>query len=312
MTTLPNFFIVGAGKAGTTSLYHYLRQHPEIYMSPVKEPCYFADEIRPKNIARPFLENLRRESRRLPKILDTIEPVKPFAWIAQDWNDYLRLFRDARDQPAIGEATASYLWSATAAANIRRAIPHAKIIIILRDPADRAFSQYLHQLAAGYTRETFRRHVDRCLRDPHRELSIYYPFLEAGLYSAQVKRFLDLFPPNQVRIYWFEDAWRDPQLLLDDLFAFLGVRARVPIDTSRKHLERRTPRFPRAHGHLKKLWTPLRAAIPASLESRLRRAAFAPAPSLDPADRQFLIDYYGEDIRRLSQLLTRDLTLWLT
>jgi len=310
LITIPNFFLVGAGKAGTTSLYHYLRQHPAIYMSPVKEPCYFADEIRAKNIGRAFLENLERQTRRHPELLGA-GPIKPLAWIAQDWEDYLRLFRDARGQPAIGEATASYLWSSTAAANIRRAIPHAKIIMMLRDPAERALSQYLHQLAAGYTRETFRRHLDRCLRDPHRELSIYYPFLEAGLYAAQVKRFLDLFPPQQVRIYWFEEAWRDPKLLLENLFTFLGVDPGLPIDTSRKYLERGAPRFPRAHHYLKRLAAPLRAAIPASLHSRLRRAAFAPAPSLTPADRQFLIDYYREDIHRLSQLLSRDLTPWL-
>jgi Sulfotransferase family len=309
VTTLPNFFVVGAGKSGTTSLYHYLRQHPQIYMSPVKEPCYFADEIRGKNIAAPFLKNLNRQSRQLPN-------AKPLGWIAQEWEDYAALFRDASGHAAIGEATAAYLWSATAAANIRRTIPAAKIIMILRDPAERAFSHYLHQLSTGYTRRSFRAHLHRCLRDDHRELSIYYPFLEAGLYAGQVQRFLDLFPRDRVRIYWYEEAWRDARKFLEDLFTFLQVDPAFAVDTSRKTLERRAPRFHRAHYYLKKfnLWTPMRAAVPASLQTRLRRAAFTAGNSIaiDPADRQFLINYYRPDIERLSTLLDRDLNSWLT
>lgn len=284
-------------------------------MSPVKEPCYFADEIRAHNIDAAFLRNLERQTRLLPKILRDRAPVKPLGWIAQDWDDYLRLFRGVRAETAIGEATAAYLWSETAAANIHRAIPHARIVILLRDPAERAFSHYLHQRAAGYTLEPFRRHIERCLRDPHRRLSIYYPFLEAGLYSAQVKRFLDLFPRERVRIYWYEEAWRDPARLLADLFAFLGVDPSVQIDTAIRMLERRAPRFERAHYYLKKLnlWAPLRAAMPARLLPALRRAAFTTGKSLTihPDERRLLIDYYGQDIQRLSALLGRDLASWL-
>ena len=88
----PNFFIVGAGKAGTTSLYAYLRQHPQVYLSPVKEPCYFASEIRAEalssSLSAPSGVCSARASRRL---LDDGEPVKPFGWIAGEWDDYLRL-----------------------------------------------------------------------------------------------------------------------------------------------------------------------------------------------------------------------------
>jgi len=311
----PNFFIIGAGKTGTTSLHGYLNQHPEIYMSPVKEPCYFAPEIRTGNFSPGFRGHVQRQTRKLKNILNDGEPVQPLGWIAQDWDNYLRLFRNVRAEKAIGEASAAYLWSAAAAANIHAQIPEARIVMILRDPAERAFSQYLHQVSVGLTRASFREHIERALRDPHQHLSIYYPFLEAGLYAAQVKRFLDLFPRDQVRIYWYEEAWSNPSDLLRDLFQFLEVDPEFQADTTRKSLERRRPRFARAHYYLKKfnIWRPLRAMVPESLRPGLRSAAFrsGSAIKIDPADRQFLIDYYRADVEHLSSMLNRDLSNWL-
>ena len=132
---LPNFFVVGAGKAGTTSLYSYLQQHPEIYLSPVKEPCYFASELRAEYMSRDFALHVKRQTRELPRYLDDNLPVKPFGWVVSDWDDYLRLFQKVANETAIGEATASYLWSETSAANIQARIRDARIVMILRDPA---------------------------------------------------------------------------------------------------------------------------------------------------------------------------------
>jgi hypothetical protein len=312
---LPNFFIVGTGKAGTTSLHRYLRQHPQIYMSPVKEPSYFASEIRGDTLGKAFQRHVRRRSLDLSKELNDGKPVKPFGRLVSDWDDYLRLFQQADAETAIGEASANYLWSETAAANIHACIPDARIVMILRDPSERAFSQYLHQLAAGLTKDTFRRHVEECARGGRREMGIYYPFLEIGLYYRQVQRYLELFPRDQIRIYWFEEDWRDPAHLLKDLFKFLEVDAGFQPDTSRKHLERRAPRWPALNYFLKesKLWYPLRARVPPGLRLGIRRLAFLPGRSLklDPKDRQYLVDYYSEDVRKLAALLGRDLSAWL-
>jgi Sulfotransferase family len=98
---LPNFFVVGAGKAGTTSLYHYLRQHPQIYMSPIKEPCYFAAELRAENLSPDFARHIRRQTRALPGLLGASKPVKPLGWLVSDWDDYLRLFENVQDEKAI-------------------------------------------------------------------------------------------------------------------------------------------------------------------------------------------------------------------
>jgi hypothetical protein len=187
--------------------------------------------------------------------------------------------------------------------------------MILRDPAEPAFSQYLHQLSVGLMRSSFREHLEKCLRNDRKRLSIFHPFLEVGLYSAQVKRYLDLFPRERIRIYWYEDAWRDMPAMLADLFEFLAVDSGFRSDTSRKSLERRRPRWLSAHHFLKKfrLWYPLRALVPDALIPRLRAAAFRQGKSLkmDRPDREFLIGYYREDILKLSAMLDRDLSAWL-
>jgi len=312
---VPNFFIVGTGKAGTTSLHRYLQQHPQIYMSPVKEPSYFADEIRPAALGKAFERHVRRRSLDLPAELGDGKPVKPLGRLVSDWDEYLRLFQHANGARAIGEASAGYLWSETAAANIQARIPDARIVMILRDPAERAFSQYLHQLATGLTKSTFREHIEECLRGGQRELGIYYPFLEVGLYYEQVNRFLALFPRERIRIYWFEEDWRQPARLMGDLFAFLEVDAGFQPDLSRRHLARRAPRWAWLNYVLKEsqLWYPLRAVVPPIWRSAVARLVFRPGRGLklDPVDRRFLVDYYSGDIRKLAGLLDRDLSAWL-
>jgi hypothetical protein len=284
-------------------------------MSPVKEPCYFAAEIRAGEISAAMQSPLRRQSQGLSKYLDDGKPVKPLGWLVSDWEDYLRLFQNVQQEKVIGEASAAYLWSETAAGNIHTVFPEAKIVMILRDPADRAFSQYLHQLAAGLTRFTFREHIEVCLRGAGRKLGVSYPLLEVGLYYQQVKRYLGLFPQGNIRIYWYEEAWRQPSLLLTNLFQFLSVDPAFHPDTSRKELERRAPRLVTPHYFLKKLgvWYPLKACIPHWLRPRLGRLAFRNASSLtlDPMDRRHLIEYYRDDIQKLAALLNRDLSAWL-
>jgi hypothetical protein len=310
---LPNFFIVGAGKAGTTSLYHYLGQHPQIFMSPIKEPSYFASEIRAGDLSETFRRHVKKQSRHLRRILADPRRAKPMGWLVEDWDDYVALFANARDEIAIGEATPSYLWSETSARNIHARLPEARIVMLLRDPAERAFSQYMHQLAEGLTRYSFREQIERAMRPANGEpkLGILHPFLEVGLYHEQVRRYLALFPREQIRIYWYEEAWRDVQCLLADLFGFLRVDAGYVADTSRKSLERRAPRAAALHYFLRKY--EVRELVPQSVRLRLRGLVFREGASaaMDPRDRDFLIGYYREDVRKLASLMDRDLSAWL-
>lgn len=311
----PDFFIVGAGKAGTTSLHHYLSQHPQIYMSPVKEPCYFAEEVRPANLSASIQRHVRQQSKSLSTLLDDGRPVNSMGWLACDWDEYLRLFRNARTERAVGESSAVYLWSPTAAKSIRAYRKDARIVMILRDPAERAFSQYLHQVSVGLTQASFPEHLQTCLAPGRRELGIHHPFLEIGLYTQQVRRYLDCFPRGQIRIYWYEEAWQQPDRLLADVCTFLGVDAAMKPDTSRRMLARRAPRSKAIHYLLKRtgLWQGLRAFAPNNLQPALRRLAFrSSAIAMAPSERRLLVGYYTDDIRSLSALLDRDLSPWLS
>jgi hypothetical protein len=309
---LPNFFIVGAPKAGTTSLYHSLDQHPQIFMSPIKEPCYFASEVRPQNFSEEHAHWAHREALSLQKYFS--EPVleRRFGGMVTEWEDYLKLFQNAAEAKAIGEASVCYLWSRTAAANIACRIPDARIIMILRDPAERAFSQYLHTVTNGLVHRSFREQIERGLRRSDEKFGILHPFLECGLYYQQIKRYLDLFPSENVRIYLYEE--QREQITLE-ILRFLNVDSSLIPDTSQRRLEARVPRAIAAGYFLKKygVWQRARDLSPGALRPILRTLVFKkrPAVMMDPEDRRYLVDYYREDIGKVSSLLDRDLSAWL-
>jgi len=313
---LPNFFIVGTGKAGTTSLYHYLAQHPQIYMSPVKEPCYFASEIHAGNLTETHLRHIRRMSRQFRDRFPDGQRVRPMSWLIKEWDDYVRLFQTVEGQIAVGEASVAYLWSESAATNIASVIPEAKIVMILRDPANRAFSQYVHQLSMGLTRSSFRQHIEKCMKNTDRKISALYPLLEVGLYSHQVQRYLDRFPRHRVRIYWYEEAWKRPREFLQNLFEFLGVEKTFSPDFSRRSLEGRAPRFAAVNYAAKRfeVMHRVRELVPFGVRPIVRKLLFrrSGALKMDAEDRRYLVDYYREDIVRLASMLNRDLSDWLS
>lgn len=312
---LPNFFLAGAPKAGTTSLYHYLEQHPQIYMCPIKEPFYFASEFRPENCAASLRPALERSQRALRKYLDGPMREHRFGGMVTEWDDYVRLFQHAHGETAIGEASPGYLWSETAARNIHARVPNAKILLMLRDPADRAFSQYLHQVAVGGLRLSFGQHIQACRQNRSRQFSLQYPMLEFGLYHAQVTRFLEFFPRQNIGIYLYEDFRANQAAMLANIFRFLSVDDTFIPDTSQRHLELSVPRLTTVSHALHKLgvWQAIKRIMPVTLLPAARRLVFKPRGELvmDPEDRRNLIDFYAADIRKLELLLDRDLSAWL-
>ena len=135
---VPNFFIAGAAKSGTTAVARYLEKHPQVYMSPIKEPSYFARDIIPG--LQP--SNWQRNQRGLEKYLNGSMEERRGGCVLE-WDSYLKLFRNATKEIAIGEASTAYLISPNAPLEIRSEIPHARIIIMLRNHVERAFSTYL-------------------------------------------------------------------------------------------------------------------------------------------------------------------------
>jgi len=313
-TVLPNFFIVGAPKAGTTSLYHYLDQHPEIYMSPIKETNYFASEVRPQILGGNLQEQIRRDEIALQDYLRGTMLEKRFGALVTDCADYLKLFCNVNGEKAIGEASVTYLWSVTAAANIRARIPDARIIMILRNPVETAFSLYLENLGNERIHNSFHEqiHADAPWRGQFEPM---HPFLEFGIYYEQVKRFLEGFPREKVCILLYEGYRTNQKQSMIDIFRFLGVNPAFEPNTLVRHMRPQIPRsftirrLLRRYGISQRLkeWSP-NVLVPhlRTLASRRRRSL-----TMNQEDRQFLVDYYREDIQKLSDLLDRDLSAWI-
>lgn len=313
MLKLPNFFLAGVPKAGTTSLWHYLAQHPQIYMSPLKEPNFFSAEIREENFASELRRSVARQNRGLRQFLSGPMRKRRLGGIVADWKDYLRLYANAAEEPAVGEASVCYFWSPAAPARIAERIPDARILVMLRNPIDRAFSQYLHGLANGAIRWSLREHIQRNLRHTSGQFCVHYPFLEFGLYAEQFSRYRERFGRN-IWIGFYEDFKKHSIDVIQNIFRFLGVEPDFVPNTSRQHLEAQVPRVA-GIGWLKRsgIWRLTSRATPASLRPFIRRRLIrAPGTTcIDPADRHYLLDFYRDDIRRLASLLGRDLDAWL-
>ncbi len=296
---MPNFLIIGAARSGTTSLHRYLSSHPEIYMSAVKEPNFFAQE----NGRFDYADSAPGQKIRIR--LSVLDPKK-----------YEALFRHVTHEKAIGEASPSYLGSPGAAARIRKAIPSVRLIAILRHPAERAYANYMGRLRDG--RESNLDPYDALGgalrgRGPGWRSEVY---IGMGLYHERLRPFFERFDGERIRICLFDDLVRDPQSVLSELFSFLGVDPGFEPDTSIAH----NPSGMIANPALRMVWTkskPLGARLGRWLPEPIHAAAWSlvrrnlSRPPFPPDLRAALIERYRPDILELEKLLDRDLSDWL-
>ena len=210
--TLPNFVVIGAAKAGTTALYWYLAEHPEVFMSPVKETNYFA-------------YGLDAEGRLLYGDPDVHRfPVKSLS-------EYEKLFAGADDAVAVGEASPIYLECPQAADRIRELLPESRLICGLRHPIDRAYSDY-----QMYLRRRGRR------LEPARDLTATSAWarpdsrwMRIGRYHEQLKRYFDAFPRDRLHVFLFDDLKRSPLPTVQNVYGFLGVDPAFTPDFNAPH-----------------------------------------------------------------------------
>lgn len=307
---LPNFIVAGVPKAGTTSLHSYLAQHPQVYMSPLKEPMYFgARDILSGPFREQFLAYAGRVPAHLREFLDDVEHRRGERY-ALHWETYTRLFEGVRDETAIGEASIDYVWLPSAAMAIREQFPDVRLIFVLRDPADKLGSSF---------HVARRRRPDLVFQEwfaaATRPGSPSWPLADSARYATHLARFLALFPRDQMRIYLYDQYRADPRGMVRDIFAFLGVDPEYPIDMTERHNEGVLPRAPRVHRLRRRLlgdWAPTRP-LPARVRRFLQRLYYRPradAP-MAAADRRVVIDYYRDEIRRTEAILGQDLSNWL-
>jgi hypothetical protein len=261
--TMPNFLILGAAKAGTTALYHYIKQHPQICMSRTKETNFFALMDEPLDFRGPGDQ----------------EYIGRFS--VTTLNGYQEQFRNASSAPAIGEASPLYLYSPKAPGCIRRFVPDAKLIAILRNPIDRAYSAFLHLVRDGREPvtdfgEALRREEER-IGDRWEHI---WHYTRMGLYHEQLTRYFQAFDRSQIKVYLYYDFRTDPIGVLRDVFRFLGVDEGFVPDTSARHNVTSLP-----------------------LDRR---------PPLPPEVRMELHEVFRDDTLKLQHLIGRDLSRWLS
>ncbi len=268
----PNFFIVGAVRAGTTSLYEYLRRTEGVYLSPVKEPRFFSSVEEPPAYAPP-----RIRSR----------------------TEYLKLFAKARGEIAVGEASPQYLCDPETPAAIHALTPRARIVMLLRDPVERAFSHYLLHRRMGVLDAPPERALTRDL------------YLRNGLYSAAIERYRALFGTHGVKILIFDDFVRDTTAAVQEVLDFLGVAA-VAEPTRKAYNAYGEPRGPLRRALYRTV--PLKHIARKLLSDRLRRGARenlllgrSEKPPLPRDSRAFLESFYRDDVLKVERLLGRSL-----
>ena len=308
--TGPNVFIVGAPRSGTTSLHSLLAQHPEAFMSPVKEPHYFAADIN-----RRYEQHVGRT---IPSLYRSLE-------------DYLELFAGAGEARVRGESSVYYLYSDAAADGIAAFAPEARIVIMLREPV--SFLHSLHGRLRSMGDETcadFERALE--LEEPRARgeslpRSVRFPELlgysRYARFSEGLERYFQRFGRERVRVLLFDDYRRDQRAVWDELLEFLELSP-AALPGSDEQNPHHVPRWvwltvylrERVHWMLdppagSRLDLPLRARR--KLYRRLEAFNWRPAPreALDPELKERLKRRFEPEVRRLSELLGRDLVaLW--
>ncbi len=277
----PNLFLVGAAKAGTTSVYEELARHPRVFMSPMKEPHFFS-RIQPSPERRAFFPHVSDEA------------------------EYLALFDGASGEDLVGEASTSYLWDEHAAERIRRVAPDARILIMLRDPVERAYSQYWNDVREGIESRPFADAVAAEERSGRGAWGVTSLYIDCGRYAEQVARYLDRFG-DRVLMAFLEDLVRDRAGTMAGIRSFLGLDADAPGVEARPGNPASAPRNALSRAILAsgRARTIARATVPRSLRARLRAALVKEIspPAMDPETRRRLEEIFRPEVARLAELL---------
>ena len=277
---LPNFFIVGAARAATSSLWFYLSEHPEIFMSPNKEAQFFG-----------FFDTDRKHKAKYK----TLE-------------EYSRLFDGVTNEKVIGEATPTYLALPESAHSIRKHCPNAKILISLRNPIDRMFSYYEMSLSKG-------RDKNISFEDWIQSNKFW---LESSHYADNLNRYFRLFDREKIKIILYDDIANKTEDILGEIHRFLGVEVIRP--ESKPYAYNQGGRSNTFFGDLlyksttnRYLNKVLRPIMPRSVKDIIHRLRSSSMKKgiVNPETRENLCEYFSKDIASTEKIISRDLSHWI-
>ena len=284
----PNFFIVGGSKCGTTNISYYLNLHPKVFFSELNEPYYFCKWD--------LSNNFKRES------------------MIRDEVKYLELFKNAKTEKVIGEATPSYLHSPNSAYKIKERFPDSKIIISIRNPIERAHSGYFSNEFMRKDNLSFREMIDSHKKLIDKNEFYIYNILEPGFFSKHIKRFQDNFASDKIKVIVFEDYVENTEKSLESILEFLELDTdfefteqpkrgyRIPKNKiSKMTLENKT---------IRKLSTFFIPTVTRQQIGERFMLKETEKPVMSLKERNYLKEIYEDDVKKLEILLHRDLP-WL-
>lgn len=297
MNILPNFLVVGASKSGTSSLYHYLKQHPDIFLSEKqKEGRFFSQMV---------------------NCFDGPGDTIVEKTITKDVESYKLLFEGYNREKAIGDISPEYLYFHEQAIPLIKSTlgNDVKIIMILRNPVDRAFSAYTHFKRDKRESLSFEEALEKEMERENQHWLWTWKYKHSGFYTKQVKAYLDNF--KQVKIFLYDDLLNSQPKVLKEICAFIGIDSGFEFDTTYKYNVSGDPR----NQLLYKLETSrgliqaLKKVIPSGVVARVKKKWTGEKQmvksEMSPETRLSLIGFFREDILELQKLINRDLTHWL-
>lgn len=340
----PNCLLVGAPKCGTSSLYSYLQQHPDIFFSAYKEPHFFA--YHNETLSLPIDDQDSPEYQNCKKFFD-----KHTNTGITDIKSYLDLFKPAKNEKIIAEASTTSLYHPKTIENIKAYIPNAKFIAIIRNPVERAFSAYQDAVRKNNEYRSFEEAIDK---EPIDSEYIWWGpgelyYIRPGFYSKQIQRYYDNFDRNQLHVVIYDDFRANPKETLKGIFEFLEVDASFDVNVKKNTNISGVPtngtfdslvnkchsiysQFKSLKDIKNRIWT----LVPKSFKLKIRNArrnkriadhfnqssnSFEwkeyyngefTRPVLSEAMKSRLTDLFREDIKKLETLLERDLSHWIS
>ena len=310
MKSKANLFLIGAAKSGTTALASSLGQHPAIASLPIKEPGHFSTDLRIPVFSSRYNRLLQWDEAAYFKKARLEE--RHIGFVESESN-YQKLVDQAittnPNTNYVLDASTAYLYSANAPAQLRHYAPDAKIVLILRNPVERAYSHCTMALKYGLEQEeplnAFKREAE--LIPAHWGQDECY--LELGQYAKQLERWLECFPLDQLHIIWYDDFTADPQKAMNAVMKYLDLPTFV-LQQSDQLNAGAVPKYATLNKWAMRTLGPLREKLPKSLVRWLKKKTQVAAPELDPETRSFLAEAFAEQIEQLAALTGKDLNHW--